>query len=124
MTAKTLLQTLVIKPSTKNTKPKSPKSKPTTNAAKKTESDRKKKALEEFQKLRKTLNPQAIETLSQMPYPDFLRTKYWETVRNYAIAKSNGCSLCNSQTKLQVHHRTYTHRGSEYKYLDDLTGFA
>ena len=59
--------------------------------------------------------------LNQMPYKDFLKTSYWQTVRGKVIYDRGGaCELCNSQDSLNVHHRTYKYRGEEYKHLDTL----
>ncbi|MEH2135433.1 HNH endonuclease [Nostoc sp.] len=62
------------------------------------------------------------ETLKNLPYPSYLRTKFWKSVREMAIARAgSACQLCNNKTRLQVHHRTYENRGYEDKHLGDLT---
>jgi len=36
------------------------------------------------------------------------------------IEVSHQCSLCANKHSLNVHHRTYEHKGEEYKNLEDL----
>ena len=68
------------------------------------------------------MNKTMVETLRDMPYADFLNTYYWDIVRKYKLVKGNySCELCNTKgTVLNVHHKTYEHRGEEYRYLEDL----
>jgi hypothetical protein len=74
-----------------------------------------------FATLCQLLTAQDCQQLATMPYPAFLHTPYWRTVRRYVVYKAGGrCQLCPATTALQVHHRTYAHRGQEYQYLEDL----
>jgi 5-methylcytosine-specific restriction endonuclease McrA len=75
----------------------------------------------DFATLRQLLTDDALQQLATMPYQAFLRTRYWRTVRRYVVYQAGGCcQLCPATTGLQVHHRTYAHRGQEYDYLEDL----
>lgn len=67
-------------------------------------------------------NEQEIaEYIQDMEYLDFLNTPYWDAVRSKKLYLSGyKCSLCNCNTNLQVHHKTYEHHGYEHENLDDL----
>jgi hypothetical protein len=59
--------------------------------------------------------------LRRMPYRYFLETAYWFAVSS--VVKSNAgmrCNVCNSDYKIQVHHRTYDNHGYEHKHMNDL----
>lgn len=58
--------------------------------------------------------------LHEMPYADFLTTVYWKIIARYVKYKKDHCSLCDSKSNLNVHHRTYKNRGREIKHLGDL----
>lgn len=61
------------------------------------------------------------ERLKYTPYRDYLQTKHWNFVRTKALKDADyKCSLCNSPKQLNVHHRTYEHKGEEYRYPKDL----
>lgn len=58
--------------------------------------------------------------LRSMPYDEYLRTPEWAVMREQALERDGRrCRACNSETKLNVHHRTYARRGCED--LNDLT---
>ena len=61
--------------------------------------------------------------LRTMDYLKFLKTGYWLAVSTYVKERRPWCALCCEPTAgpLEVHHRTYEHRGSEWQHLDDLT---
>jgi len=60
-----------------------------------------------------------IKELRTMPYQEYLKTDHWQDCRKQAIKRAkHRCQLCNSRTKLNVHHRTYERRGHERD--DDL----
>jgi len=65
---------------------------------------------------------QKIEYFIQsMNYRDFLETPYWTIVsEKKKIQAKFKCQLCNSQSNLQTHHRTYSIRGKELQNLNDL----
>lgn len=75
-----------------------------------------------FECLRVVFDEDYGAELRRMPYPDFLKTNYWDAVRAYKLYKAHyRCSFCNAQATLNVHHKTYEHHGLEHEYLDDLT---
>jgi hypothetical protein len=54
------------------------------------------------------------EILSGMDYPKYLQTDHWQGVRKIALERASGrCCVCNSESRLDVHHRTYERRGYE-----------
>lgn len=55
-------------------------------------------------------------TIKSMSYSDFLKTPYWDGVRNYKLKKAHyRCELCNSSgVTLNVHHKTYENHGREH----------
>lgn len=61
-----------------------------------------------------------IRELASMPYAKYLQTPEWADRRARKITEAGSrCQLCNSEKRLEVHHRTYERRGAE---LDsDLT---
>jgi hypothetical protein len=61
--------------------------------------------------------------LRSMPYANFLKTPYWLAVSHHVKTERPWCSLCTEPMAgpLEVHHRTYEHRGSEWIHLEDLT---
>lgn len=61
------------------------------------------------------INLFAGDQLHTMPYRDYLRTEHWQEMRGIAMEAADGrCQLCNSDTRLQTHHRTYIWRGFEF----------
>lgn len=56
-----------------------------------------------------------------MRYKRFLRSEYWKHVRELCF-ELNGkiCGVCRVTSRLQVHHTTYDHRGSEHRHMEDL----
>lgn len=63
------------------------------------------------------------KVLRSMPYGKFLKTPYWLAVSHHVKNKTPWCALCCEPLAgpLEVHHRTYEHRGSEWVHLEDLT---
>lgn len=55
-----------------------------------------------------------------MPYDRYTRTVYWGILRGRVVSADPRCRICASMFNLQVHHRSYEHRGSEYAHLQDL----
>lgn len=56
-----------------------------------------------------------VDELKYMPYRDYLKTPEWKATRESAIRRARGCcQTCSSKDRLNVHHRTYARRGSEY----------
>lgn len=59
-----------------------------------------------------------LEYLRGLPYREYLRTDHWQKVRADCLKRFRGkCQICNSGTRVHVHHRTYINRGCE-KYTD------
>jgi len=47
-------------------------------------------------------------------YQDYLQTKHWKSIRKAALRKARyRCQVCNSNKRLNVHHRTYENLGHE-----------
>lgn len=60
------------------------------------------------------------QRLRTMPYDQYLQTSHWKTLRLKKLEEvGRRCQLCNSEDRLDVHHRSYEHRGEEP--LNDLT---
>lgn len=59
--------------------------------------------------------------LKSMRYKDFLRTTYWHIVRSHILEiYRNKCVLCDSEHRLNVHHKSYIGHGYEHGCLEDL----
>jgi 5-methylcytosine-specific restriction endonuclease McrA len=55
------------------------------------------------------------DCLCKMPYKDFLKTEYWQKLREQTKERDgNACVVCNGSDRLEVHHRTYKRRGFEH----------
>ena len=64
-----------------------------------------------------------VGRLRAMPYGEFLQTPYWWMVRNFVVATRGArCCKCGESwlVRINVHHRTYEHRGEEFDHLEDL----
>ena len=58
---------------------------------------------------------------NQMTYKEYLSTPYWKLVSMLAKKKAGyKCQLCGSDYNLNVHHRTYEHKGTEILNMNDL----
>ena len=59
------------------------------------------------------------EELKRMPYAQYLQTAHWKLLSEKVKRRAKyRCQLCNVQSIMNVHHRTYERRGHEY--LKDL----
>jgi len=59
--------------------------------------------------------------LRTMPYPEFLASAYWKVLRSRLLVLRGGaCESCRARAKVELHHRTYEHRGFEYWFPGDL----
>ncbi len=66
--------------------------------------------------------PSLIKSRRDMPYEEFLKTEYWQSVCGIVYARFGGhCATCNSSKMLHVHHRTYENKGDEFNHIGDLT---
>lgn len=70
---------------------------------------------DEFQLLKSHSNRFGTpEELAAMPYNDFLKTRYWQIIRNKKLQSvGKKCELCAATGELHVHHKTYEHHGYE-----------
>lgn len=74
---------------------------------------------------RKTKADKKAKRRKQMPYEKYLQTPYWAAVRSAAIERSGGvCHACGAGHHLEVHHKTYEHRGDEMRHLNDLAVYC
>jgi 5-methylcytosine-specific restriction endonuclease McrA len=53
-------------------------------------------------------------------YAHSLNSEYWKEVRQKILARDRKCVKCGSVLFLEVHHKTYIHKGDELEYLEDL----
>jgi hypothetical protein len=61
------------------------------------------------------------QTLLNLPYQEYLTTRHWKDVQEYAMKKCGClCVLCGSCKDLNAHHRSYRHRGNYDKEKDDV----
>jgi len=59
--------------------------------------------------------------LQTMPYKSFLKTDYWQKVREAKFAQvGKACQICGCTEGLEVHHRHYNFRGRELHHLGCL----
>lgn len=83
--------------------------------------DSKKKFSEMKKKFGKTIKGSISKYIKSMRYEVFLRTTYWKIIADYVKKKAKyRCQLCNSESNLSVHHRTYRNHGDEINHLEDL----
>lgn len=55
------------------------------------------------------------KAIQNMDYADFLKTPYWDGVRNYKLKRAKySCQLCGGKEILNVHHKTYENHGREH----------
>jgi 5-methylcytosine-specific restriction endonuclease McrA len=82
-------------------------------------------AKKRFHALCRHMTPDESEELRKMPYEEFLETIYWDVIRSYVLQLNHyRCGLCSQRAELDVHHRTYEHRGYEYLHLEDLVALC
>ena len=56
--------------------------------------------------------------LIKMPYPEFLKTRYWALIRQAKLIECDSkCEVCAANEPLQIHHTSYKLRGREHKNL-------
>ena len=55
-----------------------------------------------------------------MNYKRYIRTLYWGIIRGWMTSQTPRCAQCGNPGRLQIHHKTYDHRGSEHLNLQDL----
>lgn len=68
------------------------------------------------------IDAKTSEYFLNLKYSQFLSTSYWEWIRQAALRKAGRrCEECRAKKrKLQIHHKTYVHRGKEHLYMEDL----
>jgi Zn finger protein HypA/HybF involved in hydrogenase expression len=60
-------------------------------------------------------------SLKRMDYREFLLTRFWGDVRSRKLKQARfRCQVCNSNGRLNVHHRSYENHGYEDLHLEDL----
>ena len=65
-------------------------------------------------------SPEQAAYNRSLPYKEFLRSEYWRHVRRFKTRRA-GCAFCGTRRKrLDIHHKTYEHRGDELNHLGDL----
>ena len=59
---------------------------------------------------------------TDITYERFLQTRYWHAIRLKVISdRKRVCEVCSEKrSDVEIHHRTYDHRGEEYAFLTDL----
>jgi 5-methylcytosine-specific restriction endonuclease McrA len=68
-------------------------------------------------------NKAQAEYNRSLPYGEFLHSLYWKYVRRVVFRAwgRRGCARChNKNAQLDIHHKTYAHRGDELNHLEDL----
>jgi len=56
----------------------------------------------------------SIHNLRTMPYQEYLQSDHWAAKRKEALDfYGHRCVVCHTTAQLQVHHRTYAHKGLE-----------
>lgn len=63
------------------------------------------------------------KTACRLPYEDYLRTPWWNAIRKERMEMDgHTCTRCGkSHVRLEVHHKTYGHKGAEALHMGDLT---
>lgn len=75
-----------------------------------------------FNLLLETMDDDIINELISMKYWDYLKSEYWEIVRDYLFyIKGDICTFCD-ELATQVHHTTYKYRneGTDHEHLEVL----
>lgn len=77
--------------------------------------DRERAIMNEFTYFSDHVNGKIKSAVRSLSYSDFLKTPYWDGVRNYKLRRSGyKCELCASNESLNVHHKTYERHGLEH----------
>jgi hypothetical protein len=67
------------------------------------------------------VNEEIINYYNNLKYKKYLNTCYWQAIRQLKLKEANyRCQQCNQEDILDVHHKTYKHRGLEFIFLNDL----
>jgi 5-methylcytosine-specific restriction endonuclease McrA len=61
-----------------------------------------------------------IKKLKKLPYKEYLKSEHWQQIKKEIKRVFKTCVICNSKTNLNVHHRSYRHRGNANKEIRDL----
>lgn len=66
--------------------------------------------------------PKITEHLRGLPYEEYLKSPYWDSVRNLVWKRAEG--RCENHrcggAGARIHHKSHEHRGEEHRYLEDL----
>ena len=77
--------------------------------------EKKKMKVKYFDRLVKSMTEEESIRLKRLPYPEFLKTRYWKTVSKYVkYMAGKKCIVCDSNKKLRTHHKRYDNKGYEY----------
>lgn len=83
--------------------------------------DREHAIMDDFSIYTDQINEKIQSAVRSLTYSDFLKTPYWDGVRNYKLRRSGyRCELCASKESLNVHHKTYKNHGLEH--LRNISG--
>lgn len=64
---------------------------------------------------------ESIKVLRSLSYSGFLKSKYWQLVRQKVLKRDNHqCVICKNTKFLQIHHDTYKNHFKELHNLQDL----
>jgi len=67
-----------------------------------------------------TCKEKRLQELKAMPYEDYLASEEWQRQRQWHLTVAgHRCQVCNSDERLETHHRTYERKGNEA--FGDLT---
>lgn len=71
-------------------------------------------------KIKAKIKKKNINKLRKLPYNEYLKSDHWQQIKKEIKKVFKTCVICNSKTNLQVHHRSYKHRGNSNKEIRDL----
>ena len=74
-----------------------------------------------FNYLKRAITKLDRNYLYSLQHKLFLKTLYWLIIREYLLEiREHKCQRCGKEKRLNVHHESYDHKGSEFENLDDL----
>lgn len=67
------------------------------------------------------VDEELINYYNDLEYKVYLQTAYWQIIRQIKLKEANYiCQKCNQENILDVHHKSYKHKGFEFIFLNDL----